>query len=418
MDKEKNQKNLEEKHSEIKVYVMILFVFSIMIILFLGFMVYQIYTLKNDLEEKLNLFKIEAKNKFNSLKGSINKNKEKLIDLESNFGDLENSVDNIENKINKNRDELNSIKYELVNEHDKIIELNNSLHKLNLSVNKTFRELSYNLSLLREELYNKYNVVKTTLEELNKLRNKINDLNTEIESKISQIYELNSQISKLEEDINLLNEKIKNKLIWIGMNSKIDSSNPIIEKIKNNCVEYSTSLNLACVWYFLHEIYGIHYIYDNNDQLASINETLNKKGGDCEDLSFLFAAVVRSIPHENVKYLVDSVGSKAIVYDDGVYVYYIPNVSYKEAVGYNKIYVACGLDEEGTAGHCLNVICNTEFDKKISIKNFVYSHCIIIEPQQYAHISLLKNLCFLITDKDICADNNGKNFCLSDMLLE
>ena len=252
---------------------------------------------------------------------------------------------------------------------------------------------------------------------MNSLNSQLNDLDKEITSKTQQIVELNNEISDLQTNIDLLNEKIKNKLIWIGMNSKMNSNDEMIQKIENECEDDSDTLNLACVWYFLHEVYNIHYIYDDNDQLASIEETLDKKGGDCEDLSFLFAAVVRSIPHYNVKYLIDSVGDKAIVYNDGKYIHYFPDRTYKKAVGYNKIYVACGLNSDGSGGHCLNVVCNREFDKNMPLKDFVANNCIVIEPQQYSHVSSLKNLCFLITDKDICSDNDNKNFCLSDLLI-
>ncbi len=349
----------------------IIFTFFILI-LYLSFLTYQVYDIKNKYIQ-LNIDQTE---------------------LQKNLTELQNNLKQKIKKINENIDNI-------------LIIIHNITYKLN-DLNKKIISIKEKQNGLIKNL-NKLNIEMEHFDKLNE--NKIK----EIYSKINMIeHNFSTKLNEFQKIFNSLiktKNLIENRIEWIKTNSKINKNiyYNIFSEIENNCLKDKT-LNLPCVWFVLHKINGIKYIYDQEgDFLSSINSTLEQKGGDCEDLSLLFAAVIRSINFNNIKFLYEKNGTNSFVYKG----WYIKNVDYKQLNGYNKVYVVCGENFKNE-GHCVNAFCNKYFNKKESISSFIKDSCVLLDPQTYCTKTKFKKIYFVITSNDLCINYKKSYVCFSD----
>jgi hypothetical protein len=91
---------------------------------------------------------------------------------------------------------------------------------------------------------------------------------------------------------------------WFKQNSKLDPSyswsvDIFLKRIRSDCI-YNQTLNLACINY-LNERTVLYLQYLNDldigevDHLQSINQTIKRRGGDCEDFALFFKAILQTL---------------------------------------------------------------------------------------------------------------------------
>ncbi len=267
-----------------------------------------------------------------------------------------------------------------------ISELNEKVDKLEIKVNY---------------LENQNGIMKNNI---SKLESKIDYLTSEFNTTIVQQKE---QIIQLRSDLEKYDAELKNRLQWIKSNSEIGNlSEYNYEKsLLTNCVKYDR-INLGCVWYVIHDKLDIHYINETKDRLYNLTEIYNRGGGDCEDLSLVFAASVRYLMNEynitDFSAWKDGIG-EFVIWREGNSYYYMPNA---EEVRFNAkyVYVTC-YEINATEGHCIVSFCKNKINNTEEISN-----CVQIEPQEYGKETKIGKVWFYISSDNLCMETK----CFTD----
>ncbi len=272
---------------------------------------------------------------------------------------------------------------------------------------KDIQELRLENQELQGEVYRLKQDLITNISELDsEISTLQNEFETTIQTQQQKLKELNQSLVEFEA---LLADRIN----WIKSNANI-SEVPYYEDTKTKLYKcYDGRINLGCLWFLLHDKEGIDYIYEGkNDQLTNLSVIYQRKGGDCEDLSLLYAATVRyAMQKYGNKFVAWKPGTgKFIIYSGDQYRYYMPNAEEFEFEA-SHVYVTCyGSGEEG---HCAVSFC----EKEVTSVDELYN-CTLIEPQSYGMLSEVEGkIWFYISADDLCMDVNETK-CFSDFLHE
>ncbi|MFN3909990.1 MAG: hypothetical protein ACK4J0_02035 [Candidatus Anstonellaceae archaeon] len=253
-----------------------------------------------------------------------------------------------------------------------------------------------------------------------------------------------------QEYLNLL-EKINNSMEWFSKNSYIPqnyswNSDILLYRIKKDCF-YKNTLNLACISYLMENTaISIKYKTDisagKEDHLQSIVETIDRNGGDCEDYTLFFKALLNTLKKEKFNSTLE-----LFTYHPGrIYIFYPlyrePGDSYwyySNAIAYPSLklnesyfYGVCYLEKENE-GHCIIAISKNKINNSKEIHLLENSD--LFEPQNGAYMGKISKIneqnikaCFyvdentescddiiiLITDEDIYYKKENKFFSLND----
>ncbi len=269
-----------------------------------------------------------------------------------------------------------------------------------IDVMKTqIHELEVKNSELENQTLKLQNQVDTLQNELNTLQDEFN----------STIVSQQIKIEKLMNNLQEYDAELKSRLQWISENSNIAPYEEFEKSYLDKCV-VNDEINLGCVWYVIHDIWGIEYKKDvgnSNDTLYNLTEIYNRGGGDCEDLSLLFASTVRYLmeKEQTHRFVGWKEGNeKFVIYKTSSTEYYMPNAKAVHFIA-NRLYVTC-YSLNSSAGHCIVSFCEN--------KTTNFSECINVEPQAYGEIKSIGPLLLFISTNDLCMDVNGAIECFTD----
>ncbi len=267
------------------------------------------------------------------------------------------------------------------------------INHLNEKVNKLEIKVNY--------LENQNGVMKSNI---SKLESKIDYLTSEFNTTIVQQKE---QIIQLRSDLEKYDAELKDRLQWIKSNSEISNLSEYSSErnLLTKCVQ-SNQINLGCVWYVIHDKLNIHYINESKDRLYNLTEIYERGGGDCEDLSLVFAASVRYLMNEynitNFLSWKNGIG-EFVIWREGDSYYYMPDA---EETKFNAryVYVTC-FEVNATEGHCIVSFCKDKINTTNEINN-----CIQIEPQEYGKETKIGKVWFYISSNNLCMEDK----CFTD----
>lgn len=183
------------------------------------------------------------------------------------------------------------------------------------SLTESLSEKASSLALARMEI--------TTLESLNSQLQKsiaeqtalkesaLADLNStrkELSLVYAQLQEEKGKVSNVKDELLDLEKKINSSMSWFRENSFLNSSHSwsvdiFLQRVESDCI-YDGALNLACINYLTERtILYIEYLDDSDlgvlDRLQSINETIMRRGGDCEDIALFSKALLQTLKSNN-----------------------------------------------------------------------------------------------------------------------
>ena len=307
----------------------------------------------------------------------------------------------------------------------------------------------------QEELYEKVELVSQQENQITDQQENLSALSSELQDREDQITSLQQQLVQTESDLQAaettlqeaeeeisaikdetedMAERIEQSIDWFSSNSELPSTLKVdrfINKAEDGCID-GDELNLGCISYLMAEELEFSYKLDpEGDTLYSIDDIVERKGGDCEDYSLFFKAVLNHIG-EDLKLEAWEPGTgRYELYTDyeTQTIWYYDDTDGKKIHGDLNPYVACYYyDRYGEVwiGHCIIMLTEQEIDSPDSISMETLSDAQFFEPQDGKYMGTMgdqfgtcydgeencedefNNIVFIITDGDLFEFSNNR----------
>lgn len=261
--------------------------------------------------------------------------------------------------------------------------------------------------------------------DLDSTEKKLSDSESKLNSANSKINDLNSVLDQTEKDFNKLDtqlqevqDSIDSSVQWFKTNSKLPPPIEVgvkeyeyrkfLEEIDGSCIK-NGKINLGCISYSMKNTLKFDYKTENQDKLSTLVESIKKDGGDCEDFSLLFKAILSKYRLNGETLELEAWhkedGSKYMIYKNPDYYYYYQN-SAGISIGSNSnnAYIICYVTKNDfpiLEGHCTIAISPVKITKNEEVVNLKDAK--MFEPQDGAYKGIAGQ------DLEIC--NNGEIGC-------
>ncbi len=283
--------------------------------------------------------------------------------------------------------ENDDLRAENLEQDKKLDELQDAISNLGMKITEQQQKIAVKDSQIQD--------LNSTLQEKNsKIRDLEEDL-SESEEKLAQaessLVLTEEKIEEIREDARALEERINSSIQWFNDNSRLpdlyqaDRFKSIVER---RCTD-GKKLNLACVSFMMEEELGITYKSDFDDRLYSNEEIIERKGGDCEDYSLFFTALMNSLKEKGYELVAFDDGSGIFdVYQDNSQVWYYENADAVEIGKLDElnVYPVCYYyDRSGSLllGHCVVMFTKNRIENEI-VGDFNGSK--LVEPQDGKYV--------------------------------
>lgn len=321
--------------------------------------------------------------------------------------------------VNQINQEINNLKLE----KERLTKELSLLTEKNDKLKNEFSNLQNNYSILREEYAALNESYVNITGNYTSLQNKYNTLKEEAEKLIAQLDEYAA--------------KINESMSWFSSNSNIDYmkdrlKTSLANDLRSECYSISSDecrIKTSCFLLVNSEFYGLRYIsdtslYGKEDKLASLDEFLSNKGGDCEDYSLFYKAEVNNILNKCSgkkvvieSYIITNNGEK--YYVNNRQTWYIEDAEGRELKNGNKYpYVVCYLTEP-SLGHCVVAFSRYKINDSTQISLLYGAE--LVEPQDGSYVGeigkeirlptlpdRINELMIVISDDDLYSfDENG-----------
>ncbi|MFH0927034.1 MAG: hypothetical protein V1822_00460 [Candidatus Micrarchaeota archaeon] len=151
-----------------------------------------------------------------------------------------------------------------------------------------------------QELEQEKKLKEQALESLQQAEQNLSDAN-------SQLVQAQQKAAEIKSDVFVLQKNLNESMAWFRQNSALIKNSSwdvgiFLKRIRSDCIRDST-LNLACINY-LNERTVLHLEYLNDsaageaDHLQSLEQTISRRGGDCEDYALFFKAILQTLKSE------------------------------------------------------------------------------------------------------------------------
>ena len=291
---------------------------------------------------------------------------------------------------------------------------------------------SRELASLRQgysELYLDYN---KTVEDVKELNESFSELESRHDKLLNDYSKLAGDYSRINDmvygtisRVSEFKQELRDKMQWYRNNSNTEnteSADLLNYKMNKLCIRMSENLceiKLVCLAYLA----KISYRYDADffgevDFIQSIENTINKGYGDCEDVSLLFTAqynyvydrcIEKGYNNSQLK-LITIGGGKGIVYptfnEEPDQSYFTNAEEIELDSGYVYAYPVCGGEVGAKDGHCVVAFMKNEIKNSSDIGPR-FEDIILTEPQNYASFTSLENIGIIILKDDILLYNNS-----------
>jgi len=311
--------------------------------------------------------------------------------------------------------ENNSLKADIASNQqqydEKEQELKQEISLLKSNINQKDAELSslrLNLSEREIELTSLYKDLADT-------EQKLNETETELQSKQITLEEYTEEFNELSSDIENIESSLNDSLQWLSENSKMSAESEYFISYSSRKCNEDGELNLACIPLFMDRHIGFTYIDESNDKLNSIDEMIEKGGGDCEDYSIFLKALLNDY-EENPRliaweldpgstFIVHTTSSKEWYYEDSTAVNLGRLDDYHPVVFcYVTSYTIVRLE-----GHCIVALPEKEITTKEDIKFLEGAQT--FEPQTGEYTGRIG------TDFNLCYDDQSCGYYPGDSII-
>lgn len=311
------------------------------------------------------------------------------------------------------------------------------------------------LGSTQNELYDKAELLREKDSLIVKQEANISALSADIEERDSQISSLQQELAQTEaeleeaettlqeaeEEISAIKEetldtaaRINQSIAWFTENAELPSTlklDRFISKVEDSCIEGDT-LKLGCISYLMAEELDMQYKVDpTGDRLYSIAEIVEREGGDCEDYSLFFKAVLNSFDGLKLEAWQEGTGRYELYRDlDTHTIWYYDDAHAKDMEGEDlNPYVICYYYDRFDnfwVGHCIIMVTEKEISSPEDISPEELADAQFFEPQtgeysgrmgqdfstcvdgQEGCEDTFGNIVFIITDKDLFEFSDGR----------
>lgn len=265
-----------------------------------------------------------------------------------------------------------------------------------------------------------------TSSSVSELSRRVDSLEEEFNSTIAS---QRKELETLQGEFQGLESQLDTYFDWFKENSRLTPELAGELYSIEDCV--GGTIRLPCIWFRDKDLFGIDYLPDADlgkaDIIQNISFTVERKGGDCEDLATLFMA--------EANYLFGKYNRKFEAWNysvDGNYqvmgTWWLRNAAAHGIEGTN-VYVAC-YSSVGV-GHCINAFCEGDIFPRIKRGEDVaglMGGCTLVEPENYGELFWVDGnsigghelrapflgWMILISSEDLCADVNGTWKCFTN----
>ncbi|MFH0737159.1 MAG: hypothetical protein V1827_00580 [Candidatus Micrarchaeota archaeon] len=301
----------------------------------------------------------------------------------------------------------------------------------------TIDERNREISLQQNKIENLTLDLSEKNSEMISLRSKLNETESELEEAQNTLEEAETEITGIREEALAMDEKISQSIAWFTDNSVLPSTlktDRFISKAENGCISHD-KVSLACISYLMAQELDLQYKSDpTGERLYSLEEIIERKGGDCEDYALFFKAALNylDLGDKGLEAWAPGIG-RYIVYEDWST---DTRWYYDDAEGMNlggadtmKPYAACYFfDTEGTVweGHCVIMLTAMNISSSKDISADSLSDAVFFEPQDGGYLGRMGaefqscedgqtgceatpySISFIITDGDLYEFSDGR----------
>ena len=177
-----------------------------------------------------------------------------------------------------------------------------------------------------------------------------------------EMRQLRGQFENLSGDIRAARKTLNESVQWFKANSQIPTAlRDFSDSVTGRCMD-GIEYNLACFPYVLEKDHEFKYLNESSDRLYSLQEIVQRDGGDCEDYALLISAMVRTVakadPGAEIIGWVPETDGKFVVYRQGERYWYYEakkvSLGYLDEVHPYPICYLLGNSPDGEQiGHCI-----------------------------------------------------------------
>ncbi len=288
-----------------------------------------------------------------------------------------------------------------------------------------------------QEISNLSLMLENKKAEIENLQESLNESQTELEKTKNILSEAKEEIDQIKAEAEEMEESITESIQWFSDNSRLPSmlkTDRLMNRIKSGCKD-SGELKLACISHLMEDEADITYKDDpETDRLYSIEEIIQRKGGDCEDFSLFYKAVINGLKTYDVELEAwGSGGGKYEIYEDkqkGIVWYYenahgikIGNIQDLNAYPVCYYYGSDGLNR---LGHCIVMFSGAKISSPEDITTGNLMDARFVEPQDGSYMGEMGDefracedgeegcdydtytIAFIITDDDLYEFRDGR----------
>ena len=261
----------------------------------------------------------------------------------------------------------------------------------------------------------------------------LDEKEAELEEASQTLAEAGEEIGRIREETESMSERINQSIQWFSANADLPQSlkyDRFISKVKKGCADGGT-LRLACVSHLMEDELNIRYKDDpTGDRLYSIEEIVQRGGGDCEDFALFFKAALNRLSAQGYDFEAWEEGfGRYDIYEDGSTIWYIDSAGPVGLGSGPNTYAACYYYDTAGAewyGHCIIMLTKGDITGPDDISNAALSDAVFFEPQNGEYLGRMGRdftacaegdlscdkreyaVQFIITDDDLYEFNEGR----------
>lgn len=320
--------------------------------------------------------------------------------------------------------------------------LQSQLHLTNSNLSSQIQisqKLNENLSYANLEIKNLSSKLNQTYLELNHTRNQLSQTQNQLSSVEFDLGQTRRNLTVIRNELFQVQQEINSSIDWFKQNSYLPQSLVRFEQsTSDDCLD-SGYLNLACVSFKMLRVLNFKYKTESPDHLFSLDQMVQREGGDCEDFSLFLKAYLNTLKTHSDYVLggwKNQAGERFTVYESGSTTYYYSGVGV-ELGRISSLFpvVVCYLTsiENGQyQGHCIVALSNEEIKSSSDLSKL--NNAVLFEPQNGMYMGkvgldtylcsdgnyncdkYLNTISFVITDDDLYRFENGKWTNFHDVL--
>ncbi len=188
--------------------------------------------------------------------------------------------------------ENNSLKADIADSNEQYTNQEQALKQEIAVLKSKINQKDAELGSLRLNLSERETELTSLYKDLAEAEQKLNETEAELQSKQTTLEEYTEEFNELSSDIEDIESSLNDSLQWLSENSKMSVQTEYFISYSDMKCNDDGELNLACIPLFMDRHIGFTYIDEPNDKLNSIDEMVEKGGGDCEDYSIFLKALL------------------------------------------------------------------------------------------------------------------------------